>query len=253
VGARGFEEGGLRLDFGDGLEEVFGVTGEDLFLLAVEEAEEFAVILEFVAEGGDEVLEWGGHGVCIGQGSGGGMGRRGGCRRLGLEVEFVAEFVGQAEHAGAADVVGEGFIDEVVVDAVDDGGWAERGLEDGFPGFGEDLAEEQGFELSGGLGDFFFWIQVGVAGDLFEGQAAGVGSWLGGGEGPGYWRTSSAWRAPACFMAMKMDMVSRGVTPRELRAAATFSTVGISGRGMRALFSSDAWVSVLGVTTVRPV
>src|ERR1700722_14109603 len=68
-----------------------------------------------------------------------------------------------------------------------------------------------------------------------------------------YQRTiRSACKAPACFMAWKIDIISRGVTPSEFNAMATFSTVGISGRAiMEALFSAT-WVVVCCVTLVSP-
>jgi hypothetical protein len=53
---------GLLLDVGDGTEEVFGSAMDDVVLLALEEGEHFAVILEFVAQGGDEIIEEGVHG-----------------------------------------------------------------------------------------------------------------------------------------------------------------------------------------------
>src|SRR5438309_1671949 len=46
--------------------------------------------------------------------------------------------------------------------------------------------------------------------------------------------------------------MSRGVTPRALRDAATFSTVGNSGNGTMAALLSVTLVSVRGVTTVMP-
>src|SRR2546422_4270257 len=54
-------------------------------------------------------------------------------------------------------------------------------------------------------------------------------------------------------MAWKMAIMSRGVTPRELRLEATFSTVGNSGNGTREAFCSVTLVSVRGVTAVVPV
>ena len=63
---------------------------------------------------------------------------------------------------------------------------------------------------------------------------------------------SSACKAPACFMVSKMVIMSRGVTPRAFRAAATFSTVGNSGRVTMLDFFSVTSVVVPGVTAVRP-
>ena len=54
-------------------------------------------------------------------------------------------------------------------------------------------------------------------------------------------------------MASKIAMTSRGVTPREFSAEATFSTVGISGRGTTEDLVSVTSVEVCGVTTVWPV
>src|SRR2546422_11192581 len=54
-------------------------------------------------------------------------------------------------------------------------------------------------------------------------------------------------------MAWKIAIISRGVTPRELRLAATFSTVGSSGSGRSDAFCSVIFVSTRGVTTVWPV
>ena len=64
---------------------------------------------------------------------------------------------------------------------------------------------------------------------------------------------SSACNAPACFIAWKIAITSRGVTPSELRAEATFSTVGNSGSGTTAVLFSVTSVVVRGVTTVSPV
>ena len=47
--------------------------------------------------------------------------------------------------------------------------------------------------------------------------------------------------------------MSRGETPREFKAAATFSTVGSSGSVTIVPLSSLTLVSVCGVTTVWPV
>src|SRR6185436_10804266 len=49
-----------------------------------------------------------------------------------------------------------------------------------------------------------------------------------------------------------MAMISRGVTPRAFKEAATFSTVGNSGRGISVALLSVTVVSVRGVTTVVP-
>src|SRR5580658_3846165 len=54
-------------------------------------------------------------------------------------------------------------------------------------------------------------------------------------------------------MASNIDIMSRGVTPRELSAAATFSTVGNSGRAIMAPLSSLILTSVLLTTCVEPV
>ncbi len=53
-------------------------------------------------------------------------------------------------------------------------------------------------------------------------------------------------------MVWKMTIMSRGVTPSELRAWATFSTVGSSGRAIIWDLFSVTSVLVLGVTTVCP-
>ncbi len=65
--------------------------------------------------------------------------------------------------------------------------------------------------------------------------------------------TSSACNAPASFIAWNSDIMSRGVTPREFKAEATRSTVGISGNTIIDALSSFSFVSVLGVTVVWPV
>ena len=51
-------------------------------------------------------------------------------------------------------------------------------------------------------------------------------------------------------MVSKMAMTSRGVTPSEFKADATFSTVGISGNGTTDDLGSVTSVVVRGVTTV---
>ena len=64
---------------------------------------------------------------------------------------------------------------------------------------------------------------------------------------------NSACNAPACFMAWKIAIMSRGVAPRAFSAEATFSTVGNSGSATMAHLLSVTSVSVRGVTTVVPV
>src|SRR5664280_33222 len=54
-------------------------------------------------------------------------------------------------------------------------------------------------------------------------------------------------------MVSKMAITSRGVTPSEFKAEATFSTVGISGKGTTDDLASVTSVVVRGVRTVWPV
>jgi len=63
----------------------------------------------------------------------------------------------------------------------------------------------------------------------------------------------SACNAPACFIAWKIAMMSRGVAPSVFNAAATFSTVGNSGKVTTADLFSVTSVVVRGVTVVVPV
>ena len=49
-----------------------------------------------------------------------------------------------------------------------------------------------------------------------------------------------------------MTIMSRGETPMEFSAAATFSTVGNSGNAISEALASFTDVLVLGVTVVRP-
>src|SRR6202012_4310060 len=68
-----------------------------------------------------------------------------------------------------------------------------------------------------------------------------------------YRMINSACNAPASFMAWNIDIMSRGVTPREFKAEATFSTVGNSGKATIEPFSSWILVSACFVTVVVPV
>ena len=53
---RALDGGGLGLDEADGLENLPGGTGFDLFLLTVQQGEHFAILLQFLAQGGDQRL-----------------------------------------------------------------------------------------------------------------------------------------------------------------------------------------------------
>jgi hypothetical protein len=56
---------GLLLDVSDGSEQVFGGAMDDEMLLAFEEREHFAIVLEFDAESSDELFDLGVHGVWL--------------------------------------------------------------------------------------------------------------------------------------------------------------------------------------------
>ena len=54
---RALDGGGLGLDQADGLENLRGGAGFDLLLLAVQQGEHFAVLLQFLPQRGDERLK----------------------------------------------------------------------------------------------------------------------------------------------------------------------------------------------------
>jgi len=95
-----------------------------------------------------------------------------------LGTELSLEDGGEAQAAGVADAIGEGIGEEIAVDLA--GGTA---FEEGFHGVGEELAEEDTFELVGG---FFDAGGLGVGGRNGIDFWCGEGGWRGGERGDGH-------------------------------------------------------------------
>ena len=57
LAARGLDDVALGIDRRDGFQQFVGLAANDVFLLRVEQGEQFAVVLEFFAQAFDEILQ----------------------------------------------------------------------------------------------------------------------------------------------------------------------------------------------------
>src|SRR5882724_5767319 len=138
--------------------------------------------------------------------------------------ELVLKSLGQADAAGTRQAVGHLVGDEILVDPGRGRAVRELGLDYRLLGLGQKLPQQDGLKLLAGFADLLVFRQLLVAGERLERDVARVDPGLGLGGGDVHQRVmSSACKAPACFMAWKIPIMSRGVAPRAFSADASFS------------------------------
>src|SRR3569833_1670993 len=166
-------------------------------------------------------------------------------------IELMLESLAQAEFTRFGNAVRQLRRHHVVINARRRGFRCQLRFDDCLLRAFQNLLEQNGFKLPAGLGDLLFLGQLRIIREPIRRDRRGVDFRLESGEV--HRMISSACNAPACIIASKIAIMSRGVAPSAFKAEATFSTVGNSPSGTSADFCSVTSVVCGSVTTVLPL